>query len=513
MEARLRGGKETARGFDEIAEAQKRAGRQTDEMSSKGGRLSGILDKLGSGAKGFIAGFVGIAAIERALSAIIGHMQRILDLRREITQEGLDLRQTFLPLASQLGDTSRQGISRAVDIGSRFFKAGVTSEEASQLAIAVDIGLPGGLRGPQREQNIELGIKLASVGKSAGFTSAAFAPLFKALTSAGAAGSEQDALRFLGQGIAAQQASPSQDPGAFFTAFQANTAALLGEGVSQELLLQLFVQGVTGRGGETLGGQGLKKLAETLKLPETEKGFAKLGFPIAGKSVEERLRIANQVLPPLTLEQKREFINPERLSIIDPLFTSASLAAGEKARVDIEKIEAEDVERRAEDFQRTNLALRTRSESETLQRREKGTRFKSVEVRLSGVAEKILEERLESGEVSGLEDFLLFDQAQEDEIFLEQARKIAAEHGTTIEEQLRSRGRGDLLGPFGRIPRGPVRGLGEERRAAIGRAIQSLEAQPNTTIINNNIGMQLILDPTRPDTTGRSGQFDPGGAQ
>ncbi|MCZ6683723.1 MAG: hypothetical protein O7B26_11130 [Planctomycetota bacterium] len=417
-------------------------------------------------------------------------------------------------MASQLGDTSRQGISRAVDIGSRFFKSGVTPEEAHELAIAVDIGLPDGLRGPQREQNIEIGLLLASVGKSAGFTSAAFAPLFKAITSAGAAGSKEDALKFGGQGIAAQQASPSQSPGAFFTAFQPNTAARFGQGVSQELLLQLMVQGVTGRGGETAGGQGLRKLAETLKLPETEQGFAKLGFPIAGPSLEERLRIANQVLPTLTLEQKR-FINAERLSIIEPLFTPAALEAGEKARAAIEAVKPEDVAQRAEEFQQTRLALRTLAENQTLGRRERRSRTTSLEDLLRGIAKKRREEAIDLGLTSDSFFALLSEEAFIEvivaEILVREGRKV----GLSLTD-LFPGGPDEESVPFGTIygvPDRLVSAAAERVQKRVDERGASIDIRVPAFNITNNIGAQFVLDPNKKVVNPRSGQLDPGGAQ
>ena len=406
MEARLRGGKETARGFDEIAEAQKRAGRQTEEMSAKGGRLSGILDRLGSGAKGFIAGFVGIAAVQRALGEIVRQMQKILDLRRSITQEGLNVRETTLPLAAQLfaggGLTQQQAQDLAADIAPQIARGGVSIATATQFGVAGDVNLVGGLRSAEaRKRNLPILQELAGFGGGAALGAAESGKLLEVLKTFGLTGSAEDIFKGVAQTQAAFARSRSTSFGAFLTQVQTSAAGLALAGFGLPSALELNVQAREVARGELPAGETLNVLARKIQSADVAKLInRRFGVDFFAAKPDEQIAFMRRVFAEADTAAKRAALTPtfsgEEALRLGNLLSPANIEATREALPAIMKADPDLVLKSAREFAETNLGRERVLAANQAARRERQSRTTALEDQLRRIAEKRLEEAIQA---------------------------------------------------------------------------------------------------------------------
>jgi len=325
------GADRTKRDFDDVAAAEKRAGGEAEELGRKGGRLGGIFDGVGRSIGGIVAGIVSIQAVRAAIEEVIAAMQRVLDLRKQITQEGLSLREMAFPLASQLGDTSQAGQERATEIVGRFAGAVRGGAEAVSLGVSADVfGPPGertaltpedraptGLTGSNAERNIEIFRALGAFGTARRFDAATMGQFAKVLDQAGALTGKDDALRGAAVLSEAIQSSASVDPAQFMGAFASPAISMLNAGVPLETVAARFVQFVNTQGSERQAGERFNIFAQGVAGKKFEDVMEARGRDITGMSREERVNLLSNVWSTFSTAEKRGVFEPGQLAVIE----------------------------------------------------------------------------------------------------------------------------------------------------------------------------------------------------
>ena len=116
-----------------------------------------MLGKIAADARNFVLGLAGLAAVRKQFDEIIQRIERMIQLRNQITREGLGVRETTLPLAAQLinaGESPEDAQRRAVKFATQIAQGGVSLATATSLGVAADVNLPGGLRGDAAQRNV-----------------------------------------------------------------------------------------------------------------------------------------------------------------------------------------------------------------------------------------------------------------------------------------------------------------------------------------------------------------------
>lgn len=511
LEARLKGGRETARGFDEIADAEKRAGRATDEIKQKGDKLSGVFGRLTGQAKGLITSLLGLSAVKRVLDDLIRGFERIIQLRTEITQAGLSVRETALPLAAQLfaggGLSQQQAQDLAADLVPQIARGGVSITTATQLGIAGDVNLEGGLRGAAGKRNLKTLTRLAGVAGGGALGPDEVTKLLEILATFKLTGSEQDVFTGIAQLNAAFSKARATSKGVFATGFQGPATALQIAGFTLPEALELFVQAREVEKSDIRGGETLNILARALQSAETAKLFPGgdfLKLPVQGRLAAMRQLFAENV----TAEERSRLVpniaerNVIRLgNLLGP--TNVEESAGVLSK--IQKADAEAELQAAIAFSQTSVGRERAVAADQAAQSERVSRKTALETQLRGVAEqrrKFLEaDRQISPSFFGR--FLITDEAVEEaiiaRILFREGRKVGLSPSDLFPE-----GSG---GPLISIPDKDVTAAVELLKTRVGERGGTINIDAST------INMGTVVVPNAQVAPPRSGELVPGGAQ
>lgn len=227
-------GRDATRGHETAGTAAEKHGRK---LGGVGKLLKGLADE----AKGFIAGFAGLAVVQKGLDMMLQRLEAIRAAMRQIAQEASGGQASVHQLAVQLGDVSQGGFDTAEGIATQVRRAGGFSDmgTASSMAIAMDVAL--GSRGGIA-QNMGTAREVAGVAGALNMQAGEAGKLVELLGTMGALESPEDMQGALAKTRAAFTASRATSFGQFATMLQQGGTGMLTQGVDTERMLEWAVQ-------------------------------------------------------------------------------------------------------------------------------------------------------------------------------------------------------------------------------------------------------------------------------
>jgi len=255
---------EAAKGVGEKTAAGHKQGAQaTEQATQKMTGMGRVLNNLKSQVFAFVGAWLGMQAVQRALSYIITRLEKIQQLQKDIYQESVDLAEIGQALEFQTGTRGKQQWWTEQAIKLQQAGALATPETAQQMMVSMDIAFER-LGGIQSEQVMELAMQLAPFVGAAGAKGLGpeeVSKLFEFAGIAGIAPTEEAYKEYFAKLQAGYTASKAVDFGQFMMGLQKGGTAYMAMGGTLEEAISAFAGARAVMANEALAATLVEQIA------------------------------------------------------------------------------------------------------------------------------------------------------------------------------------------------------------------------------------------------------------
>jgi hypothetical protein len=300
----------------QVGDTAEDAGKKSQQAGGQTTALGSALTSAASAAQSFVAGFIGLAGVQRLLSEVAQSLREVDELNRKLGGGAVDVASRAKILARQLGVGEEKG---AEILTSLQIAGGLEAGGAQELGVAADIAFEGKLL---EGKNLTTTKDVAAFAGTMGFTGSETANLFGFLKTAGKLGSPEEAKEAIAKIAAAARASKAKSTGAFVEELARGGTGILQSGVSLEDVLAMGAQARQVEVSEELAAQSLASLeqvavgAEKPFTREIERRAREQGLDAKALTTAQRIGIARQIFGGITTQEEedrvRKMLSAER---------------------------------------------------------------------------------------------------------------------------------------------------------------------------------------------------------
>ena len=439
------GADRTKRDFDDVAQAEKRAGGEAEELGRKGGMLGRVFGSLQSQVVGMVASFVSIGAVVGVFRSLVDIMQQVLEKAKEINREGLQARESALLFAQQLGDVSEKGQRVAFEDVTRIAKAGALSfGAASELGIAADVAFSdvGGIRGPERERVMATTELIAGFAGKAGVTPDVTSQLLFGLQRVGALESPEATAGAIGKIERYSKASKATNLGEFLQIFSLGSTEALASGMSFEQALEL-TQLVKQEKDTSSGraGEAARQITRVLTSEKASEFYAKQGIRgFLDLPMDERFQLLQETVSGVAGRGSAELLLKDLTDdvvrgVLTSVLRKENVGDVRKATAGVAPVSGADVRAGVGEFMGTDVARGRKVDIDIAAQKERAARALSFEQRIRQVAKTRAD--LKRGEMGVIRQFYKGQEGLEEEEIMAMVGEIAEQMGMTRWELMR----------------------------------------------------------------------------